>query len=258
MTARESKGPRLFVSSVRFSASRGVGTSITLSADDSHYIAHVLRLHVQDPIEIGDPESGAIALARVTQIADTVTVTIEEILSSDSSQGSRLTLLCALCKGQKNDLICDWATELGCSEIVFWQATRSIVRVSDQKDCQHKESRLSKIALAAAQQSKQNKPPLVRVTRSLTEALENTLATQEAESLRIVCSISAGAESLANLLTRAEQPSHITLVIGPEGDLTPEEEDLLISKGFARASLGPNVLRSELAVVSALARIRMK
>jgi 16S rRNA (uracil1498-N3)-methyltransferase len=213
---------------------------------------------VHDSIEIGDPESGAIARARVTHIAETVTVTIEDIISWDISQPSRLTLLCALCKGQKNDLICDWATELGCSEIVFWQATRSIVRVSDQKDCQHKETRLCKIALAAAQQSKQNKPPVIRVTRSLAEALQNVPVTQDVGALRIVCSISAGAKPLADVLTCAEPISSITLVIGPEGDLTPEEESLLISKKFELASLGPNVLRSELAAVSALARIRMK
>jgi 16S rRNA (uracil1498-N3)-methyltransferase len=258
MTARESKGPRLFVSNVRFSIAASVGSSITLSADDSHYIANVLRLHVQDLIEIGDGESGTIARARVTNIADVVTVTIEELLSPDTSQLPRFTLLCSLCKGQKNDLICDWATELGCSEIVFWQAARSVVRLSDQRECQHKEARLSKIALAAAQQSKQSRPPVVRVTRSLTDALHTMSLTPEPGELRIVCSLSTESRPLAEIISHPQPTSNITLAIGPEGDLTPEEEELLISRGFRRASLGTQILRSELAVVSALTRIRMQ
>jgi 16S rRNA (uracil1498-N3)-methyltransferase len=41
-------------------------------------------------------------------------------------------------------------------------------------------------------------------------------------------------------------------VIGPEGDLTPEELEILKSNGYLAASLGPNVLRSELAAVAAI------
>ncbi len=155
----------------------------------------------------------------------------------------------------KNDLICDWATELGCSTIIFWQATRSIVRVSDQKDCQHKETRLAKIALAAAQQSKQDKPPAVHVTRTLAEAAQLAPRSDAPGTLQVVCSLSAQAIPLAEIVSNTNPLTNAIVVIGPEGDLTPEEDAFLASRGFLPASLGTRVLRSELAVVSALARL---
>lgn len=254
MTARESKGPRLFVTNVRFFSADSLGTSLLLSPEDSHYIADVLRLRVGDPLEIGD-SSGTIARAHVTAFNESVSVTIDEILPGDTRSRPEITLLCALCKGQKNDLICDWATELGCSTIIFWQATRSIVRVNDQKDCHHKETRLSKIALAAAQQSKQNKPPVVRVTRSLAEAVQLAPRGDAPGTTRVVCSLSAQAIPLAEIVSNTSPLTNVTLVIGPEGDITLEEEAFLVPQGFVPASLGTNVLRSELAVVSALARL---
>lgn len=240
------------MSNARFSYAHNPGDFIHLASDDSHYIRDVLRLRAGDQLELGDAESGILALTSIRDVDPNVVVTIDSILQTRVDARPGPTLLCALLKGQKNDLICDWATELGCSHIIFWQSSRSIVRLDTEKDRIHKEARLSKIALAAAQQSKQLKPPTVRVTRSLTEALESIAAPSGSEELRLTCSLRPGAAPIRSLIATHPTTFRHVVAIGAEGDFSPDEEASLGAHGFVPASLGDRTLRSELAVVTAL------
>lgn len=252
MTARESKGPRLFVSTVRFSFAQNSGGTVSLSPSDSHYIRDVLRLRAGDPLELGDSESGVVALTTITELEPNVSVAVGPILEANDNNGPHTTLLCALLKGQKNDLICDWATELGCARIIFWQSARSIVRLDTEKERLHKETRLSKIAHAAAQQSRQARPPEVRVTLSLSEALKAVASDPSSQSLKLTCSLQANARPIRAVINEQSQLVDYIFAIGPEGDFTPDEENSLLENGFHSVSLGHRTLRSELAVVTAL------
>lgn len=245
---------RIFLRDIQIN-SEVIGALHTLSEDESHYLAHVLRLCVSDRLELGDRSTGNIAAARIVSMADRVTVEFQEILQTGSKQAGPLVVLVALCKGQKNEQICDWATELGCTEILFWQAARSVVRLREPMDCSHKQSRLEKVALAAAQQSKQAKPPMVRVFASLEEALNESQDSLHG-SLKLTCSLSMDARPIGEVIQGASDYRGRALVIGPEGDLTAEEEELLASHSFHKVSLGTSVLRSELAVVTALISAR--
>lgn len=249
MTPRERKGPRLFVEGLR---ERGVlvsGSNFSLPPSDSHYLKDVLRLPVGAALEIGDPKEGGVFKATVSSLGESVTISLLEQIP-DTSGDISITLLCALCKGQKNDQICDWATELGCSRIIFWQADRSIVRLKNESDGNTKATRLQKIATAAAQQSRQVKPPVVHVETSLQRALAHLES--DAAPLNIYCSLEYGASHLQEVVTPNTSTTHINIFIGPEGDLTPEESSTLATKGFLPVSLGPSVLRSELAAITAL------
>ncbi len=252
MTARESKGPRLFVSTVRFSFAQHLGETLSLSPTDSHYIRDVLRLRTGECLELGDSESGVVAITTITETEPSVSVTLRSILEASDTGIRGPTLFCALLKGQKNDLICDWATELGCSQIIFWQSARSIVRLDSEKDRLHKETRLSKIAHAAAQQSRQVKPPDVRVTHSLAEALKLISSDDSSEDFRLICSLRSEARPIREIIEEHRGVAHYVIAIGPEGDFAPEEETTLHELGFHAASLGRRTLRSELAVVTAL------
>jgi 16S rRNA (uracil1498-N3)-methyltransferase len=252
MTARESKGPRLFVSTGRFGIAQDMGDTKTLSPSDSHYIRDVLRLQVGDHLELGDSESGVVAITTIIQIQPNVSVTVGSILEENDHNAPHTTLLCALLKGQKNDLICDWATELGCARIIFWLSARSIVRLDSEKDRVHKEMRLSKIARSAAQQSRQARPPEVRVTLSLSEALKAVASGTSSQVLKLACSLQERAEPIRTVINQQPHPVEYIFAVGPEGDFSPDEENSLLENGFHRVSLGHRTLRSELAVVTAL------
>jgi 16S rRNA (uracil1498-N3)-methyltransferase len=51
--------------------------------------------------------------------------------------------------------------------------------------------------------------------------------------------------------------THITLLSGPEGGLTPTEEALALAAGFVPVSLGPRVLRAETAPLAVLAALTL-
>jgi 16S rRNA (uracil1498-N3)-methyltransferase len=204
-------------------------------------------------VEIGDPDSGETFTASVASIADGVTLSIIEKVDVTATDLS-IILLCALCKGEKNELITDWATELGCSQILFWQAERSIVRLKSEADAQAKAQKFMKGALAAAQQSRQVRPPNVRVETSLKNALSHIPSSENI--LKVCCSLEHEAPPLADITSKLQPGDSLCIVIGPEGDLTPDELHVLYEHGFKPASLGRQVLRSELAAVTAIVTVK--
>lgn len=55
-------------------------------------------------------------------------------------------------------------------------------------------------------------------------------------------------------LREITSPAHI--IVGPAGDFTAREENLLIQEGFELMSLGTNLLRSETAAIAAIAMVQ--
>ena len=262
------RGPRLFLDALCPQGIDILHQQIELSQENTHYLRDVLRLKDGDHLELGDPDSGAIFSAVIlsTTTTSAVTVLIKEALPDTQLLQQPIVLLFALCKGQKNELVCDWATELGCSSIIFWQAERSVVRLKDEKELSAKVVRLTKIAQAAAQQSKQSRPPQIHVVRSLSAAtalnaaaaLSAAAQTLQSNSvgLKLYCSLSPDAAPVHALLSTLNNSVATAIVIGPEGDLSPEEETLLKSSGWLPVSLGKSTLRSELAALTAIVAVR--
>jgi len=260
------RGPRLFVDALCPQGIDILHQQIELSQENTHYLRDVLRLKDGDHLELGDPDSGAIFSAVILSTTSAVTVLIKEALPDTQLLQRPIVLLFALCKGQKNELVCDWATELGCSSIIFWQAERSVVRLKDERELSAKAARLTKIAQAAAQQSKQSRPPQIHVVRSLSAAAalnaaaEISAAAQTLPSnsvgLKLYCSLSPDAAPVHALLSTLNNSVATAIVIGPEGDLSPEEETLLKSSGWLPVSLGKSTLRSELAALTAIIAVR--
>ena len=260
------RGPRLFVDALCPQGIDILHQQIELSQENTHYLRDVLRLKDGDHLELGDPDSGAIFSAVILSTTSAVTVLIKEALPDTQLLQRPIVLLFALCKGQKNELVCDWATELGCSSIIFWQAERSVVRLKDERELSAKAARLTKIAQAAAQQSKQSRPPQIHVVRSLSAAAALNAATEisaaaqtlqsNSVGLKLYCSLSPDAAPVHALLLTLNNSVATAIVIGPEGDLSPEEETLLKSSGWLPVSLGKSTLRSELAALTAIVAVR--
>jgi 16S rRNA (uracil1498-N3)-methyltransferase len=230
------------------------GSVLVLSSEDSHHIRSVLRLKVGATVEVADISSGLVFLCTITQLDSPVHVTVKsQEAATPPKLRPRITLFPALCKGEKNELIIDWATELGCTEIIFWQGDHSVVKLKSDKDVFQKEARFQKIGLAAAKQSRQPQPPHIRISTSLSSALEVASKSNPPDStFRILCSLSPSAQKLSRPIEKIKE---IHIVIGPEGDLSAREEDALCAQGYVPTTLGDRVLRSELAVVTALVSV---
>ncbi|MCA1963672.1 MAG: RsmE family RNA methyltransferase, partial [Prosthecobacter sp.] len=77
------------------------------------------------------------------------------------------------------------------------------------------------------------------------------LAHLPADSLRIMPALSEHARRIYQL--PIHQPRPLCVLIGPEGDFTPEEEALACQHGFQPVTLGSLILRAETAAIAALA-----
>ncbi|HVR50682.1 MAG TPA: RsmE family RNA methyltransferase, partial [Pseudorhodoferax sp.] len=112
------------------------------------------------------------------------------------------------------------------------------------------------VAVAACEQCGRNRVPAVQPVCELSAWLASlpalsALAAPDAAGLRLLLSLRAGAQDLR----QAPADAAVTLLNGPEGGLTAEEEELAIAAGFAPLTLGPRVLRAETAPLAALAAL---
>jgi len=227
------------------------GMVLRLEAEDSHYLRDVCRLKEGDEVALFD-RSGILRplLSSIHSTSvDGIIVTIVSSLETKSQHQPVKALLFAVCKGDKNDLVVQKATELGVGQLCFWQAERSVPRLK-QNSLRERLDRWQRIAESAAEQSGQGIIPeilFIDASDSLRESL-NTFAHQDL--LRLCCSLSPQALPLHDCIKDKKQ---VVLAIGPEGDMTPREENLFHEYDFDLVNLGPAVLRSETAAIVAVA-----
>jgi 16S rRNA (uracil1498-N3)-methyltransferase len=157
-----------------------------------------------------------------------------------------LVLAAALVQGGRFDQIVDQATQLGASEIIPLVTSRTVVKPSADR-CKALASRFRQIALEACRQSGVNHLPLIHpVTdfKKLVPALAGC-------DLVVLGALEGEREALTPLLSRRPM-KRLLLLIGPEGDFTPEEIGQARKAGAHPFAISPNVLRCETAAAAAL------
>ncbi len=161
----------------------------------------------------------------------------------------RITLAQAIPKGKSMELVIEKATELGASEIVPLLTTRTVVQLGAE-EAEKKREKWQRVAIEAAKQCGQNWVPMIPVPQTPRAFFESA---READ-LRLIGSLESDAQCLKKVL--ADRPrsriSSATILIGPEGDFTPEELAMARENGCAPISFGPIVLRTETAAIYCL------
>jgi 16S rRNA (uracil1498-N3)-methyltransferase len=232
------------------------GGSYFLTANDSHHATKVVRLHPGDEVIVSCPVSKDSFIAEIlsnkTQ-SKLCEIKIKYKINRNKDDLTPITLLFGLAKGKKNDLVVEKATELGAQKIIFWQTDRSVVRVKSERELQEKIVRWQKIAESATKQCHGVELPDISLIMD-NRQLKNEL-TDDLRALRLCCSLQEESVKFSSLIENT--PQHIILAVGPEGDFTQNEYNLLKDLHFTPVSLGPNILRSETAAISALALARI-
>ncbi len=156
----------------------------------------------------------------------------------------------AVPKGKNMDLIVQKAVELGVAAIQPLITRRTVVQVGED-DADRKSAKWQRVALEACKQCGQDLIPRVEPAKSFQEWLPEAKG-----GLGIVASLYPGARPLREILGAAGMPERVTLLIGPEGDFTPEEVAAVIAAGYQAATLGPIVLRAETAAFFGISALR--
>ena len=224
---------------------------VVLDARESHHLARVFRAKEGETVEVLDGQGrkyqGRIAVPNAK--ATRITVDEVEVLERP---GPRVTLLQAVPKGKAMDLILRMATEIGASTIqpVF----------TDQGE--HSQPKIEKWRLTMIEACKQcglSYVPELSEPCSLRDWLQRNAPAER--SLRIVASLESGSRPLVEVLHAAGTLDEVMVAVGPAGDFSVAEYDLLRAADFKAVRLGANVLRTEtaaayiLSVVDQVARV---
>jgi len=134
------------------------------------------------------------------------------------------------------------------SRIVLLESERCVARASEDTN---RMARLEKVAREALQQSGNPRLPVVEDTRPLASLSETA---GEWGTALFFHEKRLSALTLHDLL--AGPPGRISILIGPEGGLSPSEIDVLTGAGFQPAHLAGTVLRVETAAIYAIAAVQ--
>ena len=216
-----------------------------MEGEAAHHLGRVLRAQTGQLYELSDGER--VWLARIESVArDRVQFAlVEELPAVQSSVDT--TLLLAVVKFDAFEWALEKATELGVSTIVPLAAERSekalLTAAAKRAD------RWKKILLESSQQSRRVGVP---VLGGLAKP-ESAFASRK-DGLRLILSERANAIPLRKLL-EGQQGTRAALAVGPEGGWTDAEFGAAHLAGFLDASLGHLILRTETAVIAALASL---
>ena len=146
------------------------------------------------------------------------------------------------------DLAVQKSVELGVTRIVPLWTVRGVVRPEPRK-AEDRLARWRRIAEGAAEQCGRSWVPAFESPRPLEEWLDGR--SREGTAIRL-----AGESERPFASLPAPEPP-ITLLIGPEGGLDPREAERSDRSGFVAARLGPRVMRTETAVIAAVAAAQL-
>ena len=215
-------------------------TTSLLSKEHTHYVANVMRLKRGSNINFFNQE-GEWASEVVFLEKDRVEV---KFLNKIKEPLKSLSIELAICLIKKNpmDIILQKATELGVSKI-----TPIISERTEIKELNH--DRAKKIVIEATEQSNQFIPPEISKTIKLKDFLN-----QINSSNKLFFADINNKDRLKKEDIKDENLK--TLLVGPEGDFTPDERKMILqNKNTISFSFSNNILRTETATISALSLI---
>jgi len=216
-----------------------------MEGEAAHHLGRVLRAQTGQLYELSDGER--VWLGRIESVGrDRVQFTLVEELPA-VQPNLDITLLVALVKFDTFEWAIEKATELGVTTIVPLAAERSekalLAAAAKRAD------RWRRILLEASQQSRRVRVPTLQSLRLLDEAFSG-----DSRGARLCLSERAEAPSLKTALSTVKTLS-VTLAIGPEGGWTDRELEVVRQNRFSEVSMGRLILRTETAVIAALASL---
>jgi 16S rRNA (uracil1498-N3)-methyltransferase len=225
---------------------------LLLDARDVHHLVHVLRIRVAERISLAGTDGREAEVSLTHVAADEIRGDVEEPVVRTS--GPRVTLMQALTRRERMELVVQKTTELGVAEIVPVVTARTIVKLDESKAARRAE-RWQRIAEEAAKQSQRAAVPPVREPVPLTELPE---LFERFDAVLVPWEEEAGsAPGIGEALRAAGiadgSAASVAVVIGPEGGLEEAEVALLKSRGAITVSLGGTILRTETAGIVAVA-----
>lgn len=218
----------------RYFALEKTNNKIFLTTDDEYHIKKVMRMKINDIIEVVYDDK---LYRAIIKNIDNMEIEVLEELKQVDDKYPKISLIIPNLKEQKIDLILQKGTEIGISEFIIVPYERSVVKYDERKE-KVKLARWQKICKEASEQSMRIDIPLINIEK-------DWKFIDKIEGLKLVCSTNERNNYIKSVLKKINDYDKITLAIGPEGGITPKEEAYLEERGFKKITLGTQIMRVE-------------
>ncbi len=216
------------------------GARLALPAGTARHV-QVLRMQPGEALTLFDGRGGEYEAVIEHMGRSEVRVAVGAHHAVECEAPVAVHLALAMPANERMDWLVEKATELGAASIQPLVSERSVLRLAGER-AQKKQAHWQAVAIAACEQCGRNRVPAVHAVQPLAAWLAG-------QQPGLVLSLRAGSRALAAL---PRMPA-VTLLSGPEGGLSPAEEDAAFAGGWQAVKLGDRVLRAETAPLAALA-----
>ncbi len=213
------------------------GIEYKLNEDESRHAVKVLRLGQNEEIILIDGKGTLMKALIVDPNPKMCSVIIKEAIPDYEKRNYKLHIAISPLKNpERFEWFLEKATEIGIDEITPLQCERTEKKNINMERC-------NRIIESAMKQSINAFHPKMNQLVKLKE-----FATTTMNSDKVIATCDGDRQSIQSLYTRG---SEIVILIGPEGDFSPDEITFAKSNGFIPVTLGNRRLRTETAGIVA-------
>lgn len=217
---------------------------VDLDEGEARHANSVLRLKENEEVLAFDGIGGEAHCHIVASTKKIVTLQISERLDRDCELSRELHVGVALPKGDRQKTLIDSLVQIGVTSLCPLIAQRGVAQPNASAL-----ARLNRSVIESSKQCGRNRLMQIREPQPISKFTERELSAvhQEANALRLFAHPYGDVTPLRKVACAGRAGSKTFLLIGPEGGFTDDEADQLRQSGWLAISLGPRILRVEVA-----------
>lgn len=225
-----------------------VNQQLNLDEDGAAHIGKVLRMGSGEHISLFNGDGNDYLAEIVDAGKKSVTVKVLSCEANSSESPLNLHLGQVISRGDRMEFTIQKSVELGVNTITPLFSDRCGVKLTGER-LEKKIQQWQKIVISACEQSGRSQVPIVRPAMELQEWCSEPTS---ALKLNLHPRAAHGINGLDLSHTR------VRLLIGPEGGLSAEEIAMTETYQFTDVLLGPRVLRTETASLTAITALQLR
>lgn len=239
---------RYFIDNINNSTIDIASGKITISGDDYYHISKVMRMKTSDQVTVCFQQVAY--LAEINKIDQTsVYLDIVKPLDENPELSLEVTIAQGIVRREKMEEVIDRISELGAKQYLGVNMERCNVKLTDDK-LDRKRDRLNKIAKEACEQAHRTKLLTVDVPLCWKEFLK---ISANYDLCLVAYEECTKDDNLRQYLQNDYR--NVLILVGPEGGISPKEMADLTNHNFKKVTLGPRILRTEVAPVYIMSAI---
>lgn len=226
-----------------------------ISGDRAKYILkyHDLKEEITIPVTLFGGKRGTTRVVRIEpdKIELELALTLSPLVRSPTS------LIVAIPRPQSVKKVVQLASMLGVEELLFISSARVVKSYLQSKSLE--DENLFIEVIKGLEQSGDSIAPKINIYRSWRAAqvgIQELISRKGvSDSLRLIASTKATSSSTLAAIARTQLAPHTLFAVGPESGWSEHELEAFLKMGFESITLGPRVLRVEIACCYLLGQI---